>query len=217
MKRMDFTLIELLVVIAIIAILAAILLPALSSARANARGAKCLSNLKQIGVYAIMYTDANNGYYPAKYANASQSDWVIGPLVQMVREQLGFPADKTNLEMTDRNAGQNWPFFCSDEHSYFGKAWDNKTDSAWSYSYAYNAEIKNVPRMTADYDRMALFVSSNKGALFHYTYNRTDYLGVIGDYGFHNQTVTVLYSAGDAERLSLEEFLKKRIQIGRGW
>ncbi|MBR7143685.1 MAG: prepilin-type N-terminal cleavage/methylation domain-containing protein, partial [Lentisphaeria bacterium] len=50
-----FTLIELLVVIAIIAILAAMLLPALSAARAQARTSSCLSNLKQISLAIGMY------------------------------------------------------------------------------------------------------------------------------------------------------------------
>ena len=68
-RRPGFTLIELLVVIAIIAILAAILFPVFAQARAKARQAACLSNMKQIGTAVIMYIQDFDDTYPPAQSN----------------------------------------------------------------------------------------------------------------------------------------------------
>jgi prepilin-type N-terminal cleavage/methylation domain-containing protein len=71
-KRIGFTLIELLVVIAIIAILAAILFPVFARAREQARKTSCLSNMKQIGLAALMYTQDYDETWPCMYLEAAR-------------------------------------------------------------------------------------------------------------------------------------------------
>ena len=82
--RSGFTLIELLVVIAIIAILAAILFPVFARARENARRSSCQSNLKQIGLGILQYTQDYDERYPGRKMDSEFNSWrrVIYPYVK---------------------------------------------------------------------------------------------------------------------------------------
>ena len=79
-KKSAFTLVELLVVIGIIAILISILLPALSRARDIANNIFCQSNLRQLGLAAMMYTQENNGWLPAEGGAGNPSPWVYSEI-----------------------------------------------------------------------------------------------------------------------------------------
>jgi len=109
-RRRGFTLIELLVVIAIIAILAAILFPVFARARENARRASCQSNLKQIGLGVMMYTQDYDEHMPPSSANVAAGVtptpnfyYVLQPYVKST-QLFKCPSDSTPFTGTGINS-----------------------------------------------------------------------------------------------------------------
>ena len=149
-SQRGFTLIELLVVIAIIAILAAILFPAFARARENARRASCQSNLKQIGLGIMQYTQDYDEKYP------SGSTYALSATTDACFTLPGAPTFSSDGTPESMWMGRIFPYtksaqlyVCPSQPAYSLPSGVTAAQRAWSYIY----NIRVLPQWRADSGR----------------------------------------------------------------
>lgn len=222
-----FTLIELLVVVAIIAVLMAILLPSLSTARQQAKSVACLSNLRQIGIAIRMYSDEYNGVIPiakkswdssltATQKSAASAEWQTNPWMVRLYPYLNITAPKLSAPTIDhRRAWYMGAFRCPAKEDFdLNAASDIQRQSYALNTYNpyedstkfFHQKINNVDMYTVlvsdDHSVASLGLASN-GYLYKQQYRA---LGWYHAYG-HN----MLFPGGDAQKvrdLGVDWFLK---------
>ena len=229
MKKYSFTLIELLVVIAIIAILAAMLLPALQSARERGKSANCSSNLKSVGQAVQMYGDDNDGWYCHSYGGMCDPNYYARSLYSRIAQYCGGPTYSqiaAGLRMGADRAPQ--VFFCPSQEFALDRSLPRSTNFAYALSYENPAVSgkdgympifkKGAKWLNSPLSRHVLAADSHSGANGNDNNSRLRtmlyYSGSDTTRGYiylrHNRQANILFFTGNVGSRARNEILRSR-------
>lgn len=228
-KHTCFTLIELLVVIAIIAILAAILLPALNSARERGRSASCISNAKQTMTAFGMYTDEFDGIAGMSWNNSAGGVnnllWSFAakaPLTPFVNVKQTLSQDAVSCPSAtvkpDDSASYN--SFAIPEHpalaSLNGSGTERETQAISRFDKAGNCGLNYIVKAIKSASTFTVFSEARNSAgyarnAFHLQDNMTTLIDCR-----HSDRATFGFADGHSEQLSIADMAAKWTGSARG-